>query len=373
MQSYGLAAACNGPGLYASAALDGHYPYLPLWWLVLKALSGLQWLLGGDLSVWFRLPALAGDLAVCVLAYFLAERRCKGSLPFDAPQKAQAGLLAGLGWALNPLAALISAGHGQFDSLPLALLLGAAWLMEYSEAAGAEAMAAFCLAAAVALKTWPIAFLPFFLGILPNQGERGRFAARALLPPLLLLLPWCFLDSPEAVVARISYAGSSALGLPAALKACFFVAQAPELWRTVDGAYRLAALALIGGAFLWAWRRSRSLDLVDSLPWAALTLVLLAPGLSPQYLVWAPALALAVSPVLAWRLSLAGFLLASGLYALFMPAVLAGPLAWAPLPQTATSILAWGGINLLWWLWTVTEWRRLKSRNLARLRGRPFP
>jgi hypothetical protein len=357
MESYARVAACNGPGLYALPALDGRYPYLPLWWLLLKALSLGQSLFGGDPGLWFRLPGVAGDVAVCMLAYLLAAKK-------DAPGNERAGLIAGLSWALNPLAVLISAGHGQFDSVALALVLAAAWLLEYSRHARGDGWAALCLAAAVALKTWPLAFLPSCLAMFPGRRERRRFTAHVLFWPLLLLLPWLCMDGPAAVAAHLSYSGANAMGLSAVLKAGFFAAgAAPALWRQADFCFRACALGLLGLAFAWALLRSGKVRLLDSLPWVALTLVLLAPGLSPQYLVWAPAMALAVSPLLCWRLSLAALPLALGFYALFMPGVLAGPAAWSPPLESPALIWAWAAANLAWWSWTALEWKHLHAFN----------
>ncbi|HTB23392.1 MAG TPA: hypothetical protein VK914_11890 [bacterium] len=373
MESYARVAACNGPGLYASPMLDGRYPYLPLWWLLLKGLALAHWLFGGDPGLWFRLPGLAGDLALCILACLLAGRRWRGTHAVDSAAHEQAGLIAGLSWALNPLAVLASAAHGQFDSLALALLLGAAWLLEYSRNPRGDGLAALCLGAAVALKTWPVAFLPLYLAMFPSVRARLRFAAWVLVPPLLLLLPWLFMDGPQAVAAHLCYSGANGLGLSNALKACFFAAGAPpELWRQADFWFRAAALALLGLAFAWALLRRGGLRLLDGLPWAALTLILLAPGLSPQYLIWAPALALALSPALVWRLSLAALPLALAFYALFMPSVLAASMAWSPPSPSPALILAWGAANLAWWAWTLREWGGLKDRNLARPRAGYF-
>jgi hypothetical protein len=357
MESYARAAACNGPGLYASPALDGRYPYLPLWWLILKALSAAQAWFKGDPGLWFRLPGIAGDVAVSVLAYLFAAKR-------DLDGNGRAALIAGLCWALNPLAVLVSAGHGQFDSLALALVLGAAWLLEYSRRPDGDGWAALCLAAAVALKTWPIAFLPCCLAMFPGRRERRRFTAQVLFWPLLLLLPWLCMDGAAAVAAHLSYTGANALGLSAVLKACFFAAgAAPELWRRADFWFRSCALGTLGAAFAWVLLRSGRLRLLDSLPWVALTLVLLAPGLSPQYLVWAPALALAVSPALCRRLSLAALPLALGFYALFMPGVLAGPAAWSPPADGPALIWAWAAANLAWWSWMAVEWKHVQGFN----------
>jgi hypothetical protein len=377
MDSYARVAACPGPGLYSSTALLGHYPYLPLWWLIVKAMSLLQGIFGGDPGVWLRLPGVAGDVVLCGLIYLLAQRRSLGSSPAAGRR---AAWIAAVSWALNPLAILISAAHGQFDSLALACVLGMAWLLEYSEGSRAETWAALALGAAVALKTWPLAFLPLALGVFSSRKDRLRFCAIAALPCLVLLAPWIAMDSLGAVADRLSYTGAGVLGLTGAIKALFFVGQDPAypdffrdpaVLRAVGLGLKACTLGLLAAAALWSLQRVRSIKLLEGLPWAALTLVLLAPALSVQYLAWAPALALAVSPSLGWRLSLAALPLAVVFYALFMPAVLAGPSAWAPPVQSPGVLLAWAGLNLAWWFWTLGEWRR--AGDCARIRRPQHP
>lgn len=370
LDSYRLVAAVDAAGLYGAPETAGRYPYLPLWWFLLKALGRMQAWLGGDFGVWARLPGVAGDLAVAGLLYRLVERRSRSHAALAAGPEAllstRAGLLAGLGWALNPLAALVSAGHGQFDSLALALLLAGAWWLEYSDRARAELWAALALAAAVAFKTWPLAFLPLYLGVFASRREALRFAFWALAPSLLLLAPFLLLGGAEAVLGRLAYSGSAALGFSGALRASFFAAGVPaELYRQADALWRGLSLAGLALAWTWALWQRRRLRLLDSLAWAALTLVLFAPGLSPQYLAWPAALGLLVGGSFALRYSLASLALLAGFYALFMPAVLAGQAAWAPPGLGPGWTLVWAAANLAWWAWGLGAWAQLQRRNLA--------
>lgn len=374
--SYAHAAGINGPGLYSAAETAGRYPYLPLWWLILKGLKVLADTFG-NFGLWSRLPGVAGDLAISALLYLLVERRSRSSAALsagpDAPRSAKAGLIAGLGWALNPVAAIISAAHGQFDSLALALLLGAAWQLEYADDPRAELWAGLCLALAVALKTWPLAFLPFYLAVFPSARERVRFAGIVLLPPLLLLLPWLLMDGPLNVLARISYSGATALGFSGALRASFFAVEAPvALYRQVDDAWRSLALGGLAAAFAWGLLQSRRLRLLDGLAWGALTLLLLAPGLSPQYLGWPIAFALLRPGGPAWRLTLASLPLLVAFYALFMPPVLAGAAAWAPPRVPPLYYLLWAAANLAWCFFVAVEWVHLLRLNLAPRRDHVF-
>jgi len=377
MESYARVAASGAGGLYSAAETAGRYPYLPLWWLILKALSGLQSVFGGPFSVWARVPGVLGDVAVSGLLYRIIERRSRSSAALAAGPEAllstRAGLIAGLGWALNPMAALISTGHGQFDSLALAGLLAAAWWLEYSASSRAELWAALSLAAAVSLKSWPLAFLPLYLGVFASRREAVRFAAWVLLPCALLLAPFLALSGSDAVLARLSYSGATALGFSGALRASFFAVDAPvAFYHQVDDLWRAVSLALLGLFWAWSLWRARRLRLLDSLPWMALTLVLFAPGLSPQYLAWPAALSLLLANGLALRFQLFSLPLLLGFYALFMPAVLAGQAAWAAPSLAPGFILLWAALNLGWWAWGLNEWLRLQRLNLVARRGTLF-
>lgn len=377
LTSYAHVANALPSALYSSAETAGRYPYLPLWWLLLKALKGLQSLFGGDFGLWSRLPGLAGDVAVSALAYLIVERRSRSAAALAAGPEAllssRAALLAGLGFALNPLAFLVSTAHGQFDSVALALLMAAAWWLEYSSTARAELWAALSLAAAIALKTWPLAFLPLYLGVFASRREALRFAAWALLPPLLLLAPFVLLSGADAVLTHLAYSGATALGLSGALRASFFAVAAPaQLYRQIDELWRALSLALLAGAWVWLLFNARRLRLLDSLGWLALSLVLLAPGLSPQYLVWPAALLLLRPGGAARRYSAFSLPLLLCFYALIMPSVLAGRAAWAPPQLGAGLTLGWAALNLLWWAWGTTEWLRLQRLNLTPRRGTLF-
>jgi hypothetical protein len=128
-------------------------------------------------------------------------------------------------------------------------------------------------------------------------------------------------------------------------------------------------LGLLGLGWLWALARARRLRLLDALPWMAFTLVLFAPGLSPQYLAWPAAFSLLIGIRQAWHYQLASLPLLAGFYALFMPEALAGAAAWAPPSLGAGWILLWAALNLAWWAWAWREWLSLKRRNLALGRG----
>ena len=377
MDSLCRLARLDARDLYTSAAGTGTYAGMPLAWLLLRGLGALQGALGGSLGVWVRLPGVAGDLALSLTLYLVAERRSRSGAILgatgDAWRSARAGLLAGLGWALNPVAALLSVGHGGWDSMALALLLLAAWWLEYGDGPRAELWAAWCLAAAIGLCLWPLACLPLYLGAFASRAERARFTVWMLLPLLLLALPWCLDDGGAALAGRLLGGPPSELGLGAALRSAFFAAAAPiELYRQADDLWRWLGLGLLAAAWVAGLWQCRRLRLTEGLPWAALLLLALLPALPLAALAWPLALALAVSPRLAWRLSLAGLVLLLGHDALFDPQALAGAGAWAPVGLQAAWLLPWALLNLAAWLGLLVQWARLAPQVWLPQRRRSF-
>lgn len=377
LDSYARVSQAGFLDLYTSAETAGRFPYPPLWWVLLKALELLHKTFGGDFLLWSRLPALAGDLAISALLYLIVERRSRSNAALaagpEALLSARAGLMAGLGWALNPLAALISVGHGQFDSACLALLLAAAWYLEYGASRRSELWAALCLGAAIAFKTWPAAFLPLYVGVFASRREALRFLGLSLLLPFVLLAPFFAAHGSEVMLGRLSYSGATALGFSGAIRASLFAVGADgALYRQVDDLWRTFSLSLLALAWAWAFWQRRRLRLLEGLPWVALTLVLLAPGLSPQYLVWPAAFSFLLSTRFALRYHLFSLPLLVAFYGLFMPQVLAGRHAWAPPQAPALFILFWAACNLAWWAWGLGEWLKLQRQNLTPRRGTIF-
>ncbi|MHB1501876.1 MAG: glycosyltransferase 87 family protein [Candidatus Dormibacteria bacterium] len=136
-------------------AVTARYPYPPVW-LFVAALCRLvaSWGQFSFVDV-VRIPACLGDMGtIVVLAYFGAARY----------QQRWKALSLPLCYALNPLPLLISAGHGQFDSLPILFMLMAVLLLE--KHAGT---AALLLGVAVALKGWPVLFAPYLVFRAPRS------------------------------------------------------------------------------------------------------------------------------------------------------------------------------------------------------------
>jgi hypothetical protein len=172
------------------------YPYPPVWvWFE----AGSEWLArhtGWSFAVLVKLPVLAADLAIVALLAAGGTRTGRGLVP------------AWL-YALHPVSVLVGAFHGQFDAVALFFVLLAVFAFE----AGRRDASALALGAAIAVKSFPVLLLPVFL-LTPELTVRVRmrFAALALLPVALLLVPYALADFGALRRELFGYGGIADLG-----------------------------------------------------------------------------------------------------------------------------------------------------------------
>lgn len=153
------------------------YPYPPVWIWIVAAMQWVSWQTHLPFSQVVKLPAMLGDLAIVgLLAQYAIQR-----LGYVWSALIPAAL-----YALNPIVLLISAGHGQFDSLVLCFVLLAITVrgVKQDEHVG---WAAAALGVAIALKGYPILVLPYFVLTAPTS-KRILTIGMAFVPLALGLL-----------------------------------------------------------------------------------------------------------------------------------------------------------------------------------------
>jgi hypothetical protein len=252
------------------------YPYPPVWvWLVSLA----QWAANvtGLSFAWFvKAPGIAGD---CLIVALLWQR---------------AGRWAALFYACNPVSLLITAGHGQFDGLVLAFVV-AAWVIATGEQRYAYYWAALTLGGAIALKGYPVLFLPPLFLAATSLRQRAIITGLASLPLLIALVVYGSLfgwtqEMFSHVLGYSSYPYFGwALYVDVLLKQFLPMASFTATVSLLSLVTRAALLVVIG----WLVWRGRRWPLERL--WLALTLAVyaLAPGIAVQYFLWAlPLLAL---------------------------------------------------------------------------------
>jgi uncharacterized membrane protein len=208
-------------------------------------------------------------------------------------------------------------------------LLAVFWL----EAGRADA-AALALAGGIALKSFPVLLLPFFLLSVPGSRPRLRFLALATLPVVALLVPFA-LDDPAALRRELLGYGGVAdfgwIGLVRAvrwLRTGVLARSEAAHWPTLvplGKAGFLATLALLF-AFVAARRLRFSMDTVALAVFLAF--LTLYGAVSAQYLLWVVPFGVLVPDRFGALYAAAGTLALLGFYPFLAPGVLydaAGP------------------------------------------------
>jgi hypothetical protein len=308
------------------------YPYPPVW---VWAEAGSEWAArrwGLRFAVLVKVPVLAADLGIVALLGVMGRERGLGSMP---------------AWfyALHPVSVLVSGFHGQFDAIMLLLLL----LSLVAFGRGRSDASALALAGAIAVKSFPVVTLPFFLLALPARRERARFLALATLPVVLLLVPYAVNDLPALRRELFGYGGVADFGWIGLVRGLTWLATG-ELARSEARHWNasievgrwlfLAAFAAL--VYACATRRLRP-TLVEGALVAFMAFLTLYGAISAQYLLWVVPLGLLVPDRHVAAHGLAATAALVGFYTFLAPGVL-----WAgtpPLSPRAAGTLWVAGVG----------------------------
>ncbi len=343
----------DGQNVYTAPLAAGRYPYPPLHGLISAVLVALA---QGSRTLFLILDKVAPGLCgVAIAVAVWAAARRLGRAPGVA-------LTAGLLYALNPLPALVTGYHGQFEEIPLlfivlavlALVRDPALLPRPTLREGLVAAAsALLLGVAIAYKSWPVLFLPPLVLYTRGWTWRALYVPLSLVPLGVSLLGFRLAfgtDSLSKVLGSIAgYNGSDGFcwGYVSVLRECWVhpPEKRPNAWVThVNEPLLLAALAIVCVLLL---ARRRPLEGLVTLP---LAFYLFAPGWGPNYSIWVLPGALLLAPRLANRYTLVvlpavALTYLDSLYAAFAH----DTVSWAVLKpvEAALGLVAWIGIAAL--------------------------
>ncbi len=271
--------------VYTSAA-RGRHPYLPFQVYVIGLLFRLSQLLPLPFVVLIKIPGVLADLGIVWLIYRTGRARGWS----DARTMAW-----GLLYALNPVAILVSAYHGQFDALPVFLLLLAWYVWSVY---GHEMRSAVVLGLAILSKTWPIALLPIMLLRLRGVRRRLIYGGLAVMVPVLatVFYIWLFQSNPRPMLRRaLTHSGVPGYYGYSALLAVFF-GDAPWYEGVFDGLVANVRWVLVGVGLLSVWLTRRE-SVLDALTTVLVTIFVLTAGMGIQWFVWLVPVALLAGDV----------------------------------------------------------------------------
>jgi len=314
------------------------YPYPPVW---VWAEAGSEWLArhtGWSFAVLVKLPVLAADLAIVALLAAGGTKTGRGLVP------------AWL-YALHPVSVLVGAFHGQFDAVALFFVLLAVFAFE----AGRRDGSALALAAAIALKSFPVLLLPVFI-LTPGMTVRARvrFAALALLPVALLLVPYALADFGALRRELFGYGGIADLGWIGFWRGLRLLhtgvlarSEAPH-WGGLVAVSKI--LTLIAEAALLAAMASRRVrwPLAQACLAALLAFLVFYGSVSAQYLLWVVPFGVWLPDRFAAVHGIVSTMALVGLYSFLAPGILyPGPSAALARPQAAALWVVGTGAVLL--------------------------
>ncbi|HEX9056066.1 MAG TPA: glycosyltransferase 87 family protein [Ktedonobacterales bacterium] len=269
--------------IYLYPPADNRYPYPPVWIWIIAALQWLSTALSVRFEAMAKLPAVLGDLAIVGVLYLYARER------------------VGAGWralippalfAFNPLAILISAGHGQFDALVVLFVLLAVHLRG-PHADRHVVWSALALGMAIALKGYPVLVLPYLTLTVASWRKRLVVAALSFAPVLVSFVVYAavFGYTERMVTSVLRYRSSPIFG--------WIAVSADSPWfkrvNNVQTAHAMhVALALLIVVIPLLLMRAR--------PAAAISFVFCAfyattLSMAPQYLLWAVPFLCVAAPV----------------------------------------------------------------------------
>jgi hypothetical protein len=115
----------------------------------------------------------------------------------------QAAMFGAVWYALCPIPVFISAYHGQFDALPILLILAALFYLER-----ASWLSGIWLGLAILAKSWPVIALPSLFQGVSKAREKGLLILFSILIPLVGVIAYVFIFKADmwSVIARaLSY------------------------------------------------------------------------------------------------------------------------------------------------------------------------
>ena len=298
------------------------YPYPPVWIWIIALVRLASIALGIPFNQIAKAPATIGDYAIAVLLLLFAVRRVGWSLSALVPMAL---------FALNPLAVLISAGHGQFDSLLIAFLLLAIYLRGTRQDRRII-WGALAFGVAIALKGYPVLALPTFVAAAP-PGSRLKTTIVAFVPLVASVLLYCaiFGVSSQMLPNILGYQSTADFGWGYLTTPYAADAATLGLVLGIVSKVLIVLFAVIAPALLLRQRPILVLIMLFSAFYA------LTYTMSVQYIFWIlPFLCLAI-PLWALVYTIVGMLAAVSFYQRAFPHAL--PTA-APWPAIAASLNA---------------------------------
>ncbi len=295
-------------------SLGSAYAYPPIWGFIEALGVWLSEFFQIPFQIIIKIPLLISDGLIALLIYKLAKKYGFKSAFF-----------LGLFYAVNPVSILITGFHGQFDTLMLFMILLSVYTFNWAK----SWVSPLFLGIAIALKTFPILLVPFFmLENSKNNKEKVKYLLISLAPVTLLLLPYVTYDFDGVSKVLFSYAGWPDHGWVAAFRAIFLLDEKAIFARylIIDKLFAVSKIIFLfayGLLVTGVWKRKISAPLINSIAATFCLFLFLYGGISSQYLLWAVPFLILINLRHAIVYTILGSLALLGFYSVFYPDVIA--------------------------------------------------
>ncbi len=333
---------------------DANYAYPPLWLAMLVGLQYISWFTQASFVFLSKLPSILSDVGITLLIFSF----------FSRPKKQSSAFLWALLYALNPVAVLVSGFHGQIDSIWIFCSLVAWTLFEKNK----KLSSAWALSAGIALKVFPVIFLPLFLKRLPTWKEKILFTFIALMPLSVSMIVPFMLSYREVMNNFVNYGielnfwGTSFISaylyqlyptlLP--VRAVFKILHSAQ----IDRIFLYGSLLL---AYGWVFLRSRK-TLIQEMLIIMLVFLIMLPFISIQWWIWFVPFAIlgglslkkimTYSIVMGYVLAVRYYLYQANIPEYFRPISVIHDTFWGMKLDAINLYLALGiWVLLIWWLY----------------------
>lgn len=191
----------SGQNIYETTS----YNHTPIWLsllIVSRHISSFS-----NLPFYFvmKIYAIIADLTITVLIYKISKK--------IQVKSEKTSYFLSLIYFFSPVSALISSFHGQFDSIPIALLLASFYYLKHTKKDYFK-ISAFLFGLAIAFKTWPILLLPLYLLLLKNTlRKKILFTSISLITFFLPIVPYLFISPIPTFKNIFMYFGTADFGL----------------------------------------------------------------------------------------------------------------------------------------------------------------
>ncbi len=182
--------------------VPGIWPYPGLYFPVVLIAGSVESFTSVDISVWVKIVPIVADLGIAWLVQsFLGMH--------GASEKKR--LAAAAAVVLGPSFFMISGYVGHIDSVAFLPVVFAMWAWRrWPESRHRELAAALLIGVGGALKTVPLLLVLAFLPEIRSWWRRIRFGLLAFAVPVLVLLPWFFLNFDS--LKKLNYKGYPGAG-----------------------------------------------------------------------------------------------------------------------------------------------------------------